>query len=129
MSFPGVSPQQPAAPGGAPPAGGTGAVTTPRPMMGTGAQSLTLVHTGLEAFQKSLVGLPMGSKIHTAVLKAITDISKSMDNEGGDKSSQIQALAAMGRDAQANPQAAVMQKLMGGAAPGGAPQPPAMPGA
>lgn len=102
--------------------GGTGAATAPRPMMGTGAQSLTLVHTGLEALQKSLVGLPMGSKVHTAVLKAITDISKSMDNQSGDKSSQIQALAAMGRDAQQNPQAAILQKM------GGQPQAPAMPG-
>lgn len=98
-------------------------------MMGTGAQSMTLVHTGLEALQKSLVGLPMGSKVHTAVLKAVMDISKSMDNEGGDKASQIQALSAMGRDMQSNPQAAVMQKMFPGAGgEGGQPQPPAMPG-
>lgn len=111
--------------------GGTGAATAPRPMLGSGAQSLTLVHTGLEALQKSLVGLPMGSKVHTAVLKAVTDISKSMDNEGGDKSSQLQALAAMSRDMQSNPQAAAMQKMFPQApgAAGGAPQPQPTPGA
>jgi hypothetical protein len=106
--------------------GGTGAVTAPRPMMGTGAQSLTLVHTALEALQKSLVGLPMGSELHTAVLKAVTDISKRMNNESGDHSAQVQALAAMGRDAQTNPQAAAMQKMF--PQPGAQPQPPAMPG-
>lgn len=106
------------------PMGGTGAATAPRPMMGNAAQSLTLVHTALEALQKSLVGLPMGSEIHTAVLKSITDLSKRLDNQQGDKSSQLQALAAMSREVQSNPQAAAMQRMQGG----GQPQPPAMPG-
>jgi hypothetical protein len=106
------------------PTGGTGAVTAPRPQMGNAAASLTLVHTAMEALQKSLVGLPMGSELHTKVLKAITDISKSMDNSSGDQASQIQALAAMSRDMQANPQAAIMQKMF----PQGAQnQAPAMP--
>ena len=71
----------------------------------------------------------------TAVLKAVTDISKSMNNEGGDKSAQLQALAAMSRDMQNNPQAAAMQKMFPqaqgapGAPAGGAPQAQPMPGA
>lgn len=112
------APQQPQMP-----QGGTGAATAPRPMMGTGQQSMTLVHTGIEALQKALVGLPMGSELHTAVLKAITDISKRMDNSQGDASSKMQALVAMAREAQNNPQAAMMQKMQMG---GGQPQPPNM---
>lgn len=96
-------------------------------MMGAGVQGLTLVHTGLEALQKALVGLPMGSEIHTAVLKAISDISRKLDNSGGDQAAKMQALVAMGREQQNNPQAAIMQKLMQGG--GGSPQAPAMPGA
>lgn len=111
-------------PSGPMPTGGTGAATAPRPQMGNAAQSLTLVHTALEALQKSLIGLPMGSEIHTAVLKSITDLSKRLDNSQGDASSQIQALAAIGRNIQSNPQAAAMQKMM----PGGGTQAPAMPG-
>jgi hypothetical protein len=108
------------------PQGGTGAVTQPRPMMGSGAQALTLVHTAMEALQKSLVGLPMGSELHTAVLKAITDISRRMDvGGGGDHAAQTQALAAMSRDIQSNPQAAVMQRMFPQG--GGAEQPPQMP--
>jgi hypothetical protein len=107
------------------PTGGTGAASAPRPQMGNGAAALTLIHTAVEALQKSLVGLPMGTELHTKVLKAIVDLSKGMDNGGGDSASQIQALAAMGRDIQSNPQAAIMQKMF----PQGAQnQPPAMPG-
>ena len=91
--------------------GGTGPVTAPRPMMGSGAQSMTLVHTGLEALQKALVGIPMGSELHTAVLKAITDISRRMEGGGGDHAAQTQALAGMARENQSNPQAAVMQRM------------------
>ena len=133
---PGAPPPGAMRPGGAPPPGpgggspmgapmgGTGPVTAPRPMMGNAAQSLTLVHTGLEAFQKALSGLPMGSELQTAVMKAVIEINKRLDNQQGDKPSQLQALAGMSRDLSANPQAAAMQKMMappGGA--GGAPPP------
>lgn len=107
-----------------PPMGGTGAATNPRPQMGNASQAMTLVFTGLEAFQKALPGLPMGSEIHTAVLNAVSAVSRRLENQSGDGASQIQALAAMGRDVQQNPQADILQKLMSG---GGQPQPPAMP--
>jgi hypothetical protein len=110
------------------PMGGTGSVTAPRPMMGNAAQSLTLVHTGLEAFQKALSGLPMGSELQTAVMKAVIEINKRLNNEKGDKPSQIQALSAMSRDASSNPQAAAMQRMMGGGPTGAPPQNPASPG-
>lgn len=93
-------------------------------MQGNAQQALTLVHTALEALQKALVGLPMGSELHTAVLKCVTNLAKNMNNSGGDKAAQIQALAQMGRGIQQNPQAEAMQR-MGQPQPN---QPPAMPG-
>lgn len=139
MSAPGMPMPSPAAapPGagaGAPPPGaggppkpaqpgGTGAATVPRQQMGNAASSLSLVHTGLEALQKALTGLPMGSEVHSAVLKAIMDISKRLESGGSDQASQMQALAQMGRGIQQNPQAAALQRMQ--PAPNA---PPATPG-
>jgi hypothetical protein len=66
----------------------------------------------------------MGSPLHTAVLKALTDIGKVMEKEGGakaDPAAAIQQLVEMARNA----------KQAGGAPPqmpgvGGAPPPPPM---
>ncbi len=120
--------------GGAPPAGlgalmahpggSTGGATVASPMAGHAAQAMTGVKIAVEALQKSLSGLPMGDPLHTAVLKAITDISKNMDKQGpGDQSSMIQQLAQMARGAQTQPPAAAgaLQQM----SPGGG-SPPAM---
>ena len=125
-------PMQPS--GGAPPAGlgalmahpggGTGGASAPSPMAGHAAQAMTGVKLAVEALQKSLSGLPMGDPLHTAVLKAITDISKNLDKQGpGDQSSMIQQLAQMARGAQTQPPAAAgaLQQM----SPGGG-SPPAM---
>ena len=118
----------PGMPGAAPPAGGTGAATAPGPMPGHAAQAMTAVKMAVEALQKALPGIPMGSDMHNAVLKAVTEISKHLDKAGaeGDQASMIQQLAQMARGAQTQPpQAAAMQRMFPG--PGqGAPPPPAM---
>lgn len=139
MPFPmpsaGAPPGMPSPPpGGAPPpgmAGGTGGATVPGGMAGASAQGMTALKLGLEALQKALPALPMGSEIHNAVLKAVGDIAKHMENPGGgDQAAIIQQLVAMARDAHAQPgQQAMMRSLMpGGGAPpppmGGAPPPP-----
>jgi len=98
--------------GAHPPAGGmggTGPAITGGPMAGAAAQGTALVHTALEALQKALPQLPMGTPMHAAVLKAVTDISKHMDKggtEGGDKSAIIQQLMELARNAKTNPNAA-----------------------
>ena len=91
---------------------------------------------GLEALQKALPQLPMGSEVHTSVLKAIADISKHMEKGGqgaGDPSSVIQQLVEAARMAKTQPNmAAMMPPPAGGAGaspppPGaGAPPPPPM---
>ena len=74
----------------------------------------------------------MGSPIHTAVLKAVTDISKQIGDGQDDKASTMQNLVGMARGMQTNPAQGLMQKLFpGGPGPqqgapppqGGAPPP------
>lgn len=103
-------------------------------MPGNSAQSMTQLKIGLEAMQKAVGGLPLGSPVSNAVMKAISDITKHMNHGGmpggaSDPAAMIQQLANMGREAKAQPgQDAALQGLMGG---GGAPPPPggAPPGA
>jgi hypothetical protein len=62
----------------------------PGGMAGNAAQATTGVKLGLEMLQKHLAGLPMGSELHSAVLKAITDISKKLDSNASDSASMMQ---------------------------------------
>lgn len=90
--------------------------------MGNAAQAMALVHTAIDALQRALPGLPMGSELHTAVLRTVTELSRRTNNEQGDKGSQLQALAQMGHGLQANPQQQALQRMQPTA-----PHPPAMP--
>ena len=114
--------------GGPPPGaqpGGTGSATNPRPMQGSAAQSLTLVHTAIQMLQRALTGIPMGSDLHTSLLRAIQDLSRRTNMQQGDSAAQLQALAQMGKGIQQNPQAQALQRMAGaqGQGPG---TPPAM---
>lgn len=120
------------APGGAPP-GGTGPAMAPGHMAGNQAQAMTQLKIGTEALQKALIGIPMGSPLHSEILGALSKLGKHMQAGGagpGDPQALIQQLALMSRDAKAQPgQDAALQGLMGGGGPpgGGAPPPPAPP--
>lgn len=130
----GVRPPMPGmggAPGGGPP-GGTGATMTPQPMMGSLNQGMTGVKVGLDALQKALPMLPMGSELWSSVHKALGDIGKHMDQMGGgNPSAIIQQLTAMARDAQTGPQRSALMSMSPGGGPppsgGGATPPPALP--
>ena len=114
------------------PPGGAGAAMAPSPMGGSTAAAMTGVKVGVEALQKALPSLPMGSKLHGAILKAISDISKEMESGmGGGPGAEIQQLIAMARNAQTNPQRSAMMSMFpsgGGPGGGGAPPPPGPPG-
>ena len=99
-------------------------------MGGSTAQAMTGVKVGMEALQKALPALPMGSKLHTAILKAISEIAKEMDQGmGGDPASQIQQLVALARNAQTGPQRnAMMSMFPAGGSPAGGGAPPPAPG-
>lgn len=113
-----------APPGMAPP-GGTGAASAPQGMQGSGTQSVTAVKVALEALQKALPGLPMGSELHGAVLKAITDLSKHIEKAQGDSSAIIQQLGQLAAAARSSPQQGAMMRAMPPAPGAGAPPPPA----
>ena len=80
----------------------------------------------------------MGSPVHNAVLKALSDIGKHMPqggSGGGDPNAIIQQLAQLARAAHAEaPQQQALAGMMGGAPPGpgaipggASPPPPAPP--
>ncbi len=91
---------------------------------------MAAVKTGLEALQKALPQLPMGSEIHTAVLKAMTDLGKHIEKAGGgDQAGGVQQLLEMLRAAKMNPNAQAALPAGGGGAPpppGGMPPMPPM---
>lgn len=123
-------------PMGAPPMA-TGPAMAPGPMAGQAAHGMTAVKLAIEALQKALPGLQMGSEIHSAVMKSITDLSKHVASGADDQSGVVQQLAALARAAQSDPaRMAAMRSMGGGGAPpmggpppmgGGAP-PPGFPG-
>ena len=133
MPIPGMP--MPGGAGGPPPGpppgfpGGTGQATAPQPMAGSGAQGLTLVKLAVEALQKALPALPMGTPLHTAVLKSVADIAKHMESAGAgpDPSAVMQQLVQMARTQQQQPQQAAMANMFPGAGGGGEP-PPGPPG-
>lgn len=133
-------PPMPGAPGGAPPPPGptgTGPASAPGPMAGNMQEGISAVKAGLEALQKALPMLPMGSELHTAVAKTIVDIGKHVEKAGmgGDQSAMIQQLMEMARSAKTNPAAQAALPQGGGAPPpmpgmeGGEPPMPPMMGA
>ena len=114
----------PGAPSPPPQAGVAGPATAPGPMQGAVAGGAEKLKLGLKALQEALPSLPMGSSIHTAVLKALTDIGKAVEKEGGgkgDPGAMIQQLVEMARNAK---QSGAPAPQMPGA--GGAPPPPGM---
>ena len=125
-------------PGGMPPTGGpmgappmgTGPATVPGPMAGQAAQGMTGVKLALEILQKALPGLQMGSELHGAVMKTITDLSKHVAQGADDQSGIVQQLAMMARAAQSDPARMAAMRSMGGggAPPMGAPPPSGPPG-
>ena len=124
-------------PMGAPPMG-TGPAAVPGPMAGQAAQGMTGVKLALEVLQKALPGLQMGSELHSAVMKSITDLSKHVAQGADDQSGMMQQLAMLARAAQTDPARMAAMRSMGGGAPPmggpggpppmGGPPPPGMPG-
>lgn len=114
----------PGMPGSPPPppmgGAGTGAATAPGPMAGGAAQGLSKVKIGLEALQAALPMLPMGGELHADVMKAVSTISKHLQDQSQGGGNQIQQLMEMMRAAKTQPNMAGMMPGSGGP-PGGAP--------
>jgi hypothetical protein len=94
-------------------------------MAGLTGQSTTQIKTALEMLQKALPGLQMGSKLHNAVMKAITEIAKEVQTHEGDQSAMVQQLAQLAAAARQQPQqAAMMRQFPQAGPPGGGGGPP-----
>jgi hypothetical protein len=93
-------------------------------MLGSQQAGMTQVKLGLEALQKSLMSIPMGSDLHTEILTALSKIGKLLGKDGGgnDPNAVIQQLALLARDAKAQPQqSAALSSMMSGGGAGGPP--------
>lgn len=106
------------------PPGGTGAASAPGPQAGSAQQGMQSVKTALEMLQAALPRLPLGSDVHSAVLKSVTELAKHMPQGPEDQSGTIQQLAQIARQAQqgGGPQGALAKMMPPG---GGQPPPPA----
>src|SRR5215469_14305720 len=92
------------------PPGGTGAATSPGAMPGMTHQGMAGVKTALELLQKSVANLPMGTPLHSKVLKFLADVSKDVGEEQVGQDSVKQQVAQMARQGP-NPDAlAAMQR-------------------
>jgi hypothetical protein len=115
---------------GAPtPQGVAGPASAPGPMKGAAAGGMAKLKLALKGLQEALPELPMGSTIHTSVLKALTDIGKAVEKEGGgqgDPGAMIQQLVEMARNAKQAGAPPPQMPGAGGQAPsmGGAPPVP-----
>lgn len=81
----------------APAPANTGPVSVPQGSQGNTAQALSLVRNGLEMFQKALPMIPMGSPLHTDILKATSSVSKHMEQSAMNKGVDVQSLLQMAR--------------------------------
>ena len=106
----------------APAQANAGPVSVPQGSQGNTAQALSLVRNGLEMFQKALPMIPMGAPLHSDILKAVSSVSKHMEQSSQNKGVDVQSLLQMARQSsQASPMDALNRLHPG------QPQAPAMP--
>ena len=119
--FPGALP--PGLVGGPPNAG---AAAAPQANLGNASGGLAEVKIALEALQKALPSIPMGTELHKAVMDAVAKISKHMTEAAESPQMKIQNLLKMVQSARAQQPNQALAGLAGGAggAPGGDPPPP-----
>ncbi len=116
---PSMGAPQPHPPG---PAGGIGPVSAPQQQPGNAAAALPKVKNAIEMLQQAMTGVPLGTPLHSAILKAISDISKHLDKHDGNQGLQVQDLVQLARQVNTqSPQAQALQRM------GQQPQPPALP--
>ena len=108
---------------------GAGPAVAPHGNQGNTTQGLGDVRIALEALQKALPSIPMGTELHGAVLKAVTDISKHMTEMQDSPQMKMQNLLQMIQKMRASQPNAALAGLSGGGGappPGGSAPPPPM---
>lgn len=136
MPIPGMPPiggaGTPAGAGGAgatPPALSTaganmGPAVKPQGNNGNVAMAMIDIKNGLQMLQKALPMIPMGSELHSDILKVTQQLTKHMKDEGQNPGLQLQSLLQMAKSNASQAPMSSLAKLYPGAG-----APPAMPGA
>lgn len=103
-----------------------GPAVAPHGNPGNATQGMGDIKTALDALQKALPAIPMGTELHKAVLDAVSKIGKHMTEAANNPQMKMQNLLQMIQQAKAQQPNAALAGLAGG---GGAPPPapPAMP--
>jgi hypothetical protein len=104
-------------------------VAAPQAQHGNASMALQKVQGALKMLEEALPGVPMGTEMHTNLLKVVSDLAKGLQKVQADPSLQIQQLLQQAKQAsQGSPMAALNKMYPPGApgAGGGAP-PPAPP--
>lgn len=97
-----------------------GPISSPQPQAGNAAAGHQKLMIAMQALQDALPSLPMGSELHSKVLKVTQELTKELQSTREDPQLQIQSLVGMIKQlAQQAPNPA-LQRLQG-------PQPPMMP--
>lgn len=108
---------------GAPP--NAGPAVAPHGTPGSSTQSMGDIKTALDALQKALPSVPMGTELHKAIMDAISKIGKHMSEAQNSPQMKIQNLLQMVQEARARAPNAALAGMAGGAPPA-APTPPAL---
>jgi hypothetical protein len=105
---------------------GAGPAVAPHGNPGQATQGLGEIQIALQALQKALPSVPMGTEMHKSVLDAIKKIGEHMTEMQNSPQMQIQNLLAMIAKAKQGQPGAGLGGMAGagGGAPGGAPPPP-----
>jgi hypothetical protein len=106
---------------------GAGPMTVPQGNPGNSLAAISNLKTALMLLQQALPAIPLGSDVHSDILKAVGMLAKHADNQQTTDQSQITQLQAMIQKlAQQQPNAALARLgQMNPNAPPALPQPPA----
>lgn len=106
-----------------------GPATPAQPQMGNAAAAMNDLRNAAKILEKALPAIPMGTPLHTDILKITQQLSKHLQPGDGNDGLELQSLLQMARQqSQNSPQAALARLMGGGGAAGGAPAAPPMMG-
>lgn len=118
--IPGLPTQSPQVPQAAP---NSGPAVSPQAHPGQIAVAGQKIHIAAKAISEALPAAPMGSEIHTELLKIATQLNKLIEKIPNLPGLQATALTQQARQVAANAPQAILGGMFppGGGAPGGAP--------
>ena len=103
-----------------------GPAVAPHGNPGNATQGMGDIKTALDALQKALPSIPMGTELHKTVLDAVAKIGKHMSEAQNNPQMKLQNLMQMIAQLKAQQPNAALAGLAGGAPGGQPPAPPAL---